>query len=120
MTNPDTQQLQTAARYLLFFAGTWLATHGYIPNADVNDLVSAILIIVPPVWAFVSNELAKRQAVKEQVKAIQSGINLTVSRAAIDDNGNVITHLDPDATPPKQVTTKTAPEIVANFAPKAA
>ncbi|MDE2096509.1 MAG: hypothetical protein KGL39_04625 [Patescibacteria group bacterium] len=105
-------QYRTAARYLLFFAGTWLATHGYIANADVNELVSAILIIAPPIWAFVENNLAKKNAVVAQTTAVNAALNLAAS-------GNMQTVTVPgDGVKPVPATATTAAQIVHDYAPK--
>lgn len=98
-------QFWTGLRYLLFFAGTWLATHGYIKDADVNGLVSAILMIAPPVWAFVDNWLKERSARARETVAVRAGV------AHAED-------ITVPTIPPPAVSPKEAQAIIATYAPE--
>lgn len=40
----------TAVRYLMVFAGGTLVSRGYLTDTELNDVVGAVLIIVPTVW----------------------------------------------------------------------
>lgn len=73
------QDAQTATRYLLALAGGWLATHGYIPNADINDLVSAIMILGPIIWGIWVNHRTEDKAKVREMVAVQAGLNLAAS-----------------------------------------
>ena len=55
MTPISQAQLLTAVRYILMLGGAWLAARGYIQDEQINDLVSAAMIIGPAIWGFVTN-----------------------------------------------------------------
>lgn len=76
----------------------------YLTTAVIGVLIGAATFIYG--WA-----LSK----VNQAKAVQAGVNLTVSGNALADNGTVISQ-NGSGTPPKAVTTQTAPQIVKNFA----
>lgn len=114
MTQTSRDQLLSAVRYLLMFAGGVLAAKGYIKNADVDGLVTAILIVAPPVWAWFDNQIkARRVAV-----GVQAGINMTVAGNALAADGVTVVSRNDGSTPPLPVTQATASQIVADFGPK--
>lgn len=117
INNPTQASFYTAARYILMLGGTWLATHGYIQNSEVNGLVSAVMIIGPIIWGIAQNYINTHTANKQKVVAMNATLNLVASGKAVDSSGSVIPYAVPGSTPPKPITETSAPEIVANFAP---
>lgn len=113
-------QVKTSVRFLLFFAGAWLADHHYIPANDVNDLVSALLVIGPLVWAWLDNIIKARQARIRDAVAVQAGINLTTSGKALASDGKTILTQNGGTTPPLPVTVQTGQQIIKDLGPAAA
>lgn len=118
-TSVSTTQFMTGLRYVLFFAGTWLATHGYIQNQDVNGLVSGLLIILPPIWAWIDNYLKARNAKIQAAINVNAGMALMASGKGLAADGKTVVAVNDGKTPPALATLTTTPEIIKDFAPHA-
>lgn len=93
---------------------TWLATQLKIADpAFVTNLATDLLPVAIGAAVLAYGWIMSKV---NQAKAVQAGINLTVSGQAVTTDGEKIVSLgSPDASPPKSVTTASAPEIVKNF-----
>jgi len=101
MDESTKQALFSAIRSLLIVAGTSLAAHGFIASGAVNEVVGAIMVIIPVVWGVWDKVEAERATKAREVAAVNAGIRLA--------------DLTPGPTPP--VAPAEAPAIVKNFAP---
>jgi hypothetical protein len=111
------EQFMTSARYLIFLAGNWLATHNYISDSSVNTMVSAVLILGPLAWAYLNNWLKNHKGAAENAAAVQAGIELVTQGKALASDGSTLVSVNSGMTPPKPVTVETAKEIIRDFAP---
>lgn len=92
---------------------TWLGAH-HFSDPNLQLMISTALVAVfttgaTLIYGFVLSKV-------NQAKAVQAGINLTVSGNALAQDGKTVVDANDGTTPPLGVTTKTAPEIVKNFA----
>jgi hypothetical protein len=123
MIDPNDQTMApvfTALRVLLVTIGGVLAGEGLANTGAYKWIMiaaGAVGVVGPAAWGLyvaITNAARARQA---QAKAVQSGINLVVAGQALTNEGELIQVANPDTTPPKPVTLRTASEIVKNFAP---
>ena len=117
MDDPNQASAYTALRYIVSLGGLWLATHGYIKDANVNDFVSAVMIVAPIIWGVVQNYINARKKKADTALAVQSGINLVVSGQAVTTAGQPIKVASDTTIPPLPVTPESAAAIIKNFAP---
>lgn len=111
------EQFLTSVRYLLFTAGTWMASHGYIQEASINTMLSVALIAGPLAWAYLNNWLKNHKGAAEKAAAVQAGIELVTQGKALAADGTTLVTVSSGMTPPKPVTVETAKEIIRDFAP---
>ena len=92
---------------------TWLNAHGFNdPNLKLmlsGAVLSVLCMVAVTIWGFIQSKV-------NQARAVQAGINLTVSGNALAADGKTVVSANDGSTPPLPVTTITAPEIVKNFA----
>lgn len=117
--DPRVTAMFSSLRNLLMVCSGILATLGLTASPAYKWLMisaGAVGVIGPAIWDFAATIKALLTA---QAVGAQAGINMTVARQALAQDGTVISKLsaDPSATPPKLVTLATAPEIVKNFGP---
>jgi hypothetical protein len=106
--------LTAAAAALAAWIVAWLKARGFSdPNTQALIAGAAFSILAGIAATAYGWVLAK----VNQAKAVQAGVNLSVSGQAVTTDGEKITSLgSPDASPPKPVTTASAAEIVKQFA----
>lgn len=118
--NPDVLAAFAALRSLLIAGGAAMValnlghTQTY---ALVMQVSGSVMVVGPLLWAVFEKLVTLKNAL---AKAVQAGINLTVSGKAITDSGHVISQFSAEAessTPPKLVTKASASEIIKEFAP---
>lgn len=100
MDNVTQQAVLSAVRSLLIVAGGSLATHGYIADGAVNEVVGAVMVILPLIWGIVNKYTSEKKAVVREVTAVNAGI----AAGATGQVGDTIRPAD-------------APAIIQKFAP---
>jgi len=119
-TDDSMDVVWTNVRILLLAIGVAMASAGlgsskaYAYVMVAAGSVSAIGSAAWGVWTAIQRVRQKRQ---DMAKAVAAGINLVVAGQALTGQGKLIQVANPDSTPPKDVTEKSAAEIVKNFAP---
>jgi len=120
MNNPTSitqDQFLTSLRYLIAAGGAYAAGKGWINSETINNLLVVASILGPLAWGLYVNWQKSQQVKKVAAVGVQAGIALAASGDAIDSAGNPISRFAADATPPKQVTLTTAPEIIEKYGP---
>lgn len=113
----------TALRIFLLSIGAAMLDHGFTAksNAYTTVTIAAGLVttIGPAAWGVYAAFTNARRARRARAVAVQAGVNLVTSGAALSDDGRLlsVTHPTGSSTPPKPVTEATAAQIVRNFAP---
>jgi hypothetical protein len=110
----------SALRAVLIAIGGWMASNGMGQSGAyriVELAASAVMIVGPAVWGAYVAIMRVIQKKKAVTQAVQAGINLTVSGAALAADGKSVVSLNNGATPPLPVTDQTAAQIVKDFAP---
>lgn len=74
MNEVDKQALLSAIRTILAAAGAWMATHKYIDADKMNEIVGAIMIIIPIVWGVVNKYKAEAKTQAREAVAVNVGI----------------------------------------------
>lgn len=95
------QGIWSAIRSLLMVAGMWLATHKYIDAAGVNEIVGALMVLLPAGYGVWQKQQAEKDAKAREAKALNVGIAVA------------------DATPGKTaaIAPENAPKIIAAVPP---
>lgn len=92
---------------------TWLNAHGFVdPNLKLmitGGLLSLLTAVAALIYGFVLSKI-------NQAKAVQAGINLTVSGNALAADGKTVVGANDGTTPPLPVSAATAAQIVKDFA----
>jgi hypothetical protein len=101
MDDTTKQALLSATRTLLAAAGAWLATHKYIDAESANEIVGAVMILIPILWGMWDKYRAERKTKAREAVAVNVGIK--VADATIGE------------TP--LVTAADAPAVIASGAP---
>lgn len=73
-TNPNTESIKTALRYVVTIAVVWLIDHGYLPTADAYTLVTAIMVLAPAAWAIAENYFNAHKTKAVVAEAVNAGI----------------------------------------------
>jgi F0F1-type ATP synthase assembly protein I len=68
------QSVLSAVRSLLIMAGGSLATHGYINEGSVNEIVGSVMVILPVVWGIWNKFATEKKTVAREVTAVNAGI----------------------------------------------
>jgi FtsH-binding integral membrane protein len=66
--------LLSALRTLLAAGGAWMATHQYIDSAMANEIVGAVMIIIPLVWGAYDKFKVERETKQRETAAVNAGI----------------------------------------------
>lgn len=74
MDEATKQAVLSAVRSLLIVAGGSLATHGYITEGSINEVVGAIMVLLPLIWGIVNKYTAEKKAAVREVTAVNAGI----------------------------------------------
>ena len=94
------ESLLSAVRTLLGAGGGVLVAHGYLSSGTANELLGALMILIPIGWgAFQKWQSEKKTQVRE-VAAVNAGV-------AVADSGTVGATVRP----------RDVPAIIANYAP---
>lgn len=100
---------------------TWLTAHKIVdPNLNVligGAVLTTLSTIAMVVWGMIAGSRVNQVIAVKQTQAVQAGINMTVSGAALGHDGKTIVSVNDGSTPPLPVTPETAKEIVKNFGP---
>lgn len=94
-------QLLTAVRYILMLAGAWVAARGYIADDQINDLVSAVMIIGPVIWGFVTNHLKERETKAREAVAVHAGAAAAMDGISIPASPKAAQTIIKTYAPPK-------------------
>jgi hypothetical protein len=119
-TDDGMDAVWTSLRILLLAIGVAMASAGlgsskaYAYIMVAAGSVSAIGSAAWGVWTAIRRAAQKRQ---DMAKAVAAGINLVVAGQALTGQGALLQVANPDSTPPKPVTEKSAAEIIKSFAP---
>jgi hypothetical protein len=84
--------------------------------AHVMQASGLVMIAGPMLWAVFEKLVTLK---KTAAAAVQAGINLVRSGAAVDHEGNIMVSVGPDTSPPAPVTVQSAQQIIKDFAPAA-
>ena len=105
--------LTAAAAGLTGIILTWLTAHGFSdPNLGLmlsGAVFSVLCTIAVTAWGFFQSKV-------NQARAVQAGVNMTVSGNALAADGKTVVEANDGSTPPLPVTTATAAQIVKKFA----
>lgn len=74
MNDATSQALLSAIRTILVMMGTALAAHGYIDNGSVNEIVGAVMVIIPAVWGVWDKYRAEKATQARETVAVQAGV----------------------------------------------
>lgn len=74
MNDANNQALLSAIRTLLAAAGAWMATHKYIDATAVNEIIGAIMVIVPIAWGVWDKYRAEAATKAREAVAVNVGI----------------------------------------------
>lgn len=102
MDDVSKQMALSAVRTLLAVAGAWLASHKYIDSGSVDQVIGAIMIIIPIAWGMWEKRNSEQKTKAREVVAVNTGI--------------AVSNMQPNQiTPP--VTAAEVPAVIAAFAP---
>jgi len=74
MDDVTKQSILGALRTLLAAAGAWMATHKYIPADSANEIVGAVMIIIPILWSRWDKLQSERKTQLREVAAVNAGV----------------------------------------------
>ena len=74
MNDAQKQALLSSVRTLLAAAGAWMATHKYIDADAVNEIIGAIMIIVPIGWGVWDKYRSEAATKAREAVAVNVGI----------------------------------------------
>lgn len=74
MDDATKQAILSAIRSLLAIAGGALAAHGVINEAIVNEVIGAVMTVIPIAWGIWDKYNAERKTAVREVAAVNAGI----------------------------------------------
>lgn len=83
MNDARNQAVLSAVRTLLAAAGGWMATHDYIDADTMNEIVGAIMILIPLAWGIWSKYRAERDTKAREAVAVNVGIAVADRTAGV-------------------------------------
>jgi len=74
MDDVTKQSLLSAVRTMLGVAGMWMATHKYIDADSVNEIIGAVMIVIPIVWGVWDKHRSEQATKAREVIAVNAGV----------------------------------------------
>ena len=109
-----------SVKNILLVIGGIMAANGLASSGLyfwLQIVTGSIMVVGPALWTiYTSFQDAARKRIME-ARAVQAGINLTVSGNALAEDGVTLINVSAGSTPPKPVTLATAAEIIKTFGP---
>jgi hypothetical protein len=100
MDDVTKQALLSALRSILAVVGGSLVAHGVINEGAFNEILGAVMVIIPIAWGIVDKYLSEKKTKAREVVAVNAGIAVV----ATGEVGATVRPAD-------------APEIIKTFAP---
>jgi hypothetical protein len=73
--DPVTQAaLRSLLRTLLAAGGAWLVTHNYFDRGSADQIIGALMIIVPAAWGALDKRWTEQKAKNRELVAMNAGI----------------------------------------------
>lgn len=103
--------IASAAASAAMYAGSHLKLNDPALTTDLTEAVSGGLLLAATLaWGWVNTKM-------NLAKAVQAGVSLVASGAALAADGKTLVTANDGSTPPKAVTVATAQQIIKDFAP---
>lgn len=101
VNDPNTQAVLSAVRSILIAIGGFIVQHGYMTDAAWQQVVGALMVLIPAGWAMVAHYRSEAATKAREAQAVNVGI-------AVADR-------TPGITPP--VPAANVPAVIAAFKP---
>lgn len=103
MDSGTNQAIWSAVRSILVTAGGIIAAKGYTDTATVNEIIGALMVLIPAIYGVWQKYQSERLTKDREATAVQAGV-------AAKGAGAII-------TPTEVVSTEHAQEIIKAFGP---
>jgi hypothetical protein len=120
------QAVLSALRTLLACAGTWLVAKKYIPADSVNEIIGAVMVLIPVAYGAWKHKQAETVAKARDVVAVNAGIAATVAAVNAGTpptvsavSARVVRELAPEPIPVDSIKPAAVPAIIEKFSPPA-
>ena len=74
MNDANLQAILSAIRSVLVAIGSWFATKGFLDDATVQQLIGAVMVILPLIWGIFDKFRSENATKAREVTAINIGI----------------------------------------------